>query len=73
MAVAGYTESDLDITLKDNTLTISGRKEDEADASTYLHRGIASRAFERRFKLAGAYQGEERQPGEWAAAHRPGT
>ncbi len=52
MAVAGFTESDLDIVLKDNTLTVSGRKEEEADASTYLHRGIASRAFERRFELA---------------------
>ena len=52
MAVAGFTESDLDITLKDNTLTISGRKSEEEDASTYLHRGIASRAFERRFELA---------------------
>ena len=52
MAVAGFTESDLDITLKDNTLTISRRKEDEADASTYLHRSIASRAFGHRFELA---------------------
>ncbi len=53
MAVAGFTENDLDIMLKDNTLTISGRKaEEEADAATFLHRGIASRAFERRFELA---------------------
>lgn len=52
MAVAGFTEADLDIMLKDNTLTISGRKGEEEDASTYLHRGIASRAFERRFELA---------------------
>ncbi len=52
MAVAGFTEADLDITLKDNTLTIAGRKGEEEDASTYLHRGIASRAFERRFELA---------------------
>jgi len=52
MAVAGFTEADLDITLKDNTLTIAGRKGEEEDSSTYLHRGIASRAFERRFELA---------------------
>ncbi len=52
MAVAGFTEADLDIMLKDNTLTISGRKGEEEDTSTYLHRGIASRAFERRFELA---------------------
>lgn len=52
MAVAGFTEADLEIELKDNTLTISGRKNEEEDASTYLHRGIAARAFERRFELA---------------------
>jgi molecular chaperone IbpA len=54
MAVAGFTEGDLDIELKDNTLTVSGRKEEEeeSDTSTFLHRGIAARAFERRFELA---------------------
>lgn len=52
MAVAGFGEADLDITLKDNTLTIGGRKADEDDSAVYLHRGIASRAFERRFELA---------------------
>lgn len=52
MAVAGFTEADLEIELKDNTLTISGRKNEEEDSSTYLHRGIAARAFERRFELA---------------------
>ncbi len=52
MAVAGFTENDLDIEIKDNTLTIAGRKEEEGDAATFLHRGIAARAFERRFELA---------------------
>lgn len=52
MAVAGFTEDELDIVLKDNTLTIAGRKGEEAESATYLHRGIASRAFERRFELA---------------------
>jgi len=55
MAVAGFSENDLEITLKDNTLSIAGRKADEDepdDGAVYLHRGIAARAFERRFELA---------------------
>lgn len=54
MAVAGFAEDELDITAKENSLVISGRKdkaEDEGEV-TYLHRGIANRAFERRFDLA---------------------
>lgn len=54
MAVAGFGEEDLDITVEDTTLTISGRtqnREEEA-ARTFLHRGIATRAFDRRFQLA---------------------
>jgi len=56
MAVAGFGESDLNIEAKENTLSIRGEKLSEklgeqADA-TYLHRGIASRSFERRFQLA---------------------
>ncbi len=52
MAVAGFGESDLDIEVKENTLSIRGEKHGEAEESTYLHRGIASRSFERRFQLA---------------------
>ena len=53
MAVAGFGEEDLDITLRENSLVVSGRKEDEqVDSDRYLHRGIATRAFERRFELA---------------------
>jgi len=55
MAVAGFAEGDLDITAKDNTLTITGRTVDSGEAGAarrYLHRGIANRAFERRFQLA---------------------
>ena len=54
MAVAGFGEEDLDITVEDTTLTISGRtqKREEEDARTFLHRGIATRAFDRRFQLA---------------------
>jgi molecular chaperone IbpA len=52
MAVAGFAEGDLDITAKENTLVISGKKEKAEDEVTFLHRGIANRAFERRFDLA---------------------
>lgn len=54
MAVAGFAENELEIEVKDQTLTISGKKvEADEDASRkYLHRGIAARGFERRFQLA---------------------
>jgi len=53
MAVAGFSEEDLDITAKENSLVISGRKDKpESEEVTFLHRGIANRAFERRFDLA---------------------
>jgi molecular chaperone IbpA len=52
MAVAGFSKEDVQIEVKANTLSIRGEKK-EADAErTFLHRGIASRAFERRFQLA---------------------
>lgn len=53
MAVAGFAESDLNITVKENVLTVAGKADqrDEADR-TWLHRGIARRAFERTFRLA---------------------
>lgn len=55
MAVAGFTPQDIDVVAKENTLTISGqaaRAAEEEKARTYLYRGIATRAFERRFQLA---------------------
>ena len=53
MAVAGFTEDELDVTVKEGTLTISGKKEKtEGDEPKYLHRGVAFRSFERRFDLA---------------------
>lgn len=52
MAVAGFGESDLDIEVKENTLTVRGEKRAEQENSTFLHRGIAARSFERRFQLA---------------------
>ena len=53
MAVAGFTEDDLTITQEQNMLRVTGHKiGDEEDNRQYLHRGIAGRAFERRFELA---------------------
>ena len=52
MAVAGFAEDDLDITVKENSLVVSGRNGRNGNDVTYLHRGIANRAFERRFELA---------------------
>lgn len=52
MAVAGFGESDLTIEAKENGLTVKGDKKDDASGKELLYRGIASRAFERRFQLA---------------------
>ena len=52
LAVAGFGEDDLTVEVGDDTLVVSGRKPGGDDEETYLHRGIAQRAFERRFKLA---------------------
>src|SRR4029078_8644834 len=52
MAVAGFREADLSIDVKENTLSIRGEKRTEQEDTTFLHRGIASRSFERRFQLA---------------------
>lgn len=51
MAVAGFSENDLDIVAKDNALTVKGEIKSQ-DNTTYLHHGIAGRAFERNFDLA---------------------
>ena len=52
MAAAGFSADDLDVTVKENTLIISGKSADNDKTTQYLHRGIARRAFERRFQLA---------------------
>ena len=51
MAVAGFSEQDLDINVQENALTIKGKAKAETDGAQYLYRGIAGRAFERRFQL----------------------
>ena len=52
LAVAGFTMDNLAITLEDLQLVIRGRGNDEDDSRTYIHRGIASRQFQRSFVLA---------------------
>ena len=52
MAVAGFSDPDLKVDLKESMLTVKGDKAAETAERTYLHRGIATRAFERRFQLA---------------------
>jgi molecular chaperone IbpA len=51
VAVAGFAEKDLSVEVRDGVLTVVGKRE-EADKQSYLHQGIAGRAFERRFQLA---------------------
>jgi molecular chaperone IbpA len=54
MAVAGFTRDELDMVIQENMLVVVGRAGDaqDGDAREFLHRGIAKRAFERRFQLA---------------------
>ena len=52
VAVAGFSMDDLAVTLEDNQLVVRGRKNDSEDDRVYLHRGIASRQFQRSFVLA---------------------
>jgi molecular chaperone IbpA len=54
MAVAGFTDDDINVEVENNTLTVASNREDEHNdaESNYLHRGIAERNFQRQFKLA---------------------
>ena len=55
MAVAGFAPEELNLEMKDNTLTVSGRKTEKSNGHSqgqFLHQGIAARSFERRFQLA---------------------
>ncbi len=53
VAVAGFSEDELSVEMRDGQLVVSAKKaEEDKDPNTYLHRGIASRAFEKRFQMA---------------------
>ncbi|MCQ0970280.1 Hsp20 family protein [Paracoccus sp. TK19116] len=52
IAVAGFSEDDLSVEVRDGAVIVTARKADEDEGRTFLHRGIATRAFERKFTLA---------------------
>ena len=52
IAVAGFSEGELNVEVRENSLVVTAKKAKEEIQTTYLHRGIATRAFERRFHLA---------------------
>ncbi|MEE9428446.1 MAG: Hsp20 family protein [Paracoccaceae bacterium] len=52
IAVAGFSEAELNVEVRENSLIIKAKKNQEDAKTTFLHRGIATRAFERRFHLA---------------------
>jgi HSP20 family molecular chaperone IbpA len=52
LAVAGFAEGDLSITLEDKQLVVRGRQSDDTEGRVFLHRGIAARQFQRSFVLA---------------------
>jgi len=52
MAVAGFSPADLNIEVKEGTLTVSGKRQEKPQKSEVLHQGIAGRSFELRFRLA---------------------
>ncbi len=52
LAVAGFAEDDLAITVEDRQLLVRGRQGDDTDGRVFLHRGIAARQFQRSFVLA---------------------
>jgi len=52
IAVAGFSDAELSVEVREKALIVSARKTDDAEGRKYLHRGIATRAFERRFHLA---------------------
>ena len=52
LAVAGFTDTDLNVEVRENALIVTAKKAEEEGERKFLHRGIATRAFERRFTLA---------------------
>lgn len=52
LAVAGFRPEDIEVVAQQNLLTVTGKRADDHGKGEYLHRGIAARAFERRFQLA---------------------
>ena len=61
LAVAGFSEDDLSITVEDKQLVIRGRQSDDSEGRVFLHRGIAARQFQRSFVLADGVEVGEAQ------------
>lgn len=59
IAVAGFAQSEIEITAQQNLLLVKGKKDDAAPTGAFLHLGIAARSFERRFELADFVRVEE--------------
>ncbi len=52
LAVAGFRPNEIELVAQQNQLTVTGQRAEDQDQGDYLHRGIATRSFERRFQLA---------------------
>jgi HSP20 family molecular chaperone IbpA len=61
LAVAGFTSSQLEVTVEDNQLSVAGKREGTEADRAYLHRGIAARGFLRSFVLADGMEVEDAQ------------
>jgi HSP20 family molecular chaperone IbpA len=68
LAVAGFGDDDLSITVEDSQLVIRGRQTDDSEGRVFLHRGIAARQFQKSFVLADGVEGGGRTHRERAAA-----
>ena len=62
IAVAGFGSDELTVEMKEGALIVTGRKAEEATGRTYLHRGIATRAFERRFRAGRSCENHRCEP-----------
>ena len=71
MAVAGFSEDELKIDVKEQTLNVRGEKKAEDKERQFLHRGIAARTFDRRFQPRRPCRGEGRRPQGRPAPRRP--
>ena len=52
LAIAGFSKDEIDVSLQENELVVKGAAKDQDDKIEFLHRGIAGRNFERKFRLA---------------------
>ncbi len=65
LAVAGFRPEDIELVAQQNLLTVTGKRAEDDGKGEYLHRGIAARAFERRFQLADFVEAGNAFPAQW--------